>query len=228
MKFNFIQILAPLTLSLATPSQAIEVPFVEEIGQFRIEDQIYPPTGCETLFVGSSTFRFWTRMQQDFAKLRVLRRGFGGASISDINYHFDAVVGRYRPRQIVFYAGENDINSGKSIEAIMADFHGFLERKNVVLGKTPVVFVSVKPSVARTADFALQTELNRQLAELADKRNDLVYVDIVQPMLRHGVPRPELFISDYLHMNERGYAIWTDRIKHALSNTDLADADLCA
>lgn len=227
MKFRGRKLIAAMALALVSPCQATDVPFAEEIRQFGIEDQIYPPSGCETLFVGSSSFRFWTRMQQDFAKERILRRGFGGASISDINFHFDAIVGRYRPKYIVFYAGENDVNGGKPIENILADFRIFLERKNAVLGKIPVLFLSVKPSIARTSDSVLQAELNLRVAQLAEKRNDLVYVDIVRPMLRDGKPRPELFISDKLHMNEKGYAIWTGRISHALAKTGLRKGDRC-
>lgn len=218
MRFRTVRNVVALTLIAATPGVAAAVPFADEIALFGVEDQIYPPLGCETLFVGSSSFRFWSRMQQEFPNRKVLKRGFGGASIADINYHFEAVVGRYKPRQIIFYAGENDINIGKPVASIVADFQTFLDLKTVVMGETPVLFVSVKPSIARTADFTLQTELNRQVAQLADKRDDLDYVDIVEPMMRDGKPRSELFISDKLHMNAKGYAIWRGRISRLLSD----------
>ena len=38
----------------------------------------------------------------------------------------------------------------------------------------------------------------------------LTFVDIWTEMLGpSGEPRPELFVEDQLHMNERGYEIWT-------------------
>ncbi len=218
-----------LILSLAAaPTFAAPVPFAEEIRLFGVEDEIYPPTGCETLFVGSSSFRFWSRLQQDFPKRKVLKRGFGGASISDINLHFDNVVGRYRPREIVFYAGENDINSGKSVGAVLIDFNHFMDRKVAVLGETPVYFVSAKPSIARKADFVAQTQLNDRVASLAAERDDLVFVDTVKPMLgSNGQPRPELFIADGLHMNSLGYSIWAKQIGLALSRKNSGKAEYC-
>ncbi len=216
-----------LALFAAVPLSAAEAPFADEVRLFGIEDEIYPPVGCETLFIGSSSFRFWFRLQQEFASRRVLKRGFGGASIADINSHFDNVVGRYRPSQIVFYAGENDINSRKPVASILADFQSFLDRKSATLGSTPVFFVSAKPSPARIADFALQTELNQQVARLADARADLIYVDIVKPMMRDGKPRPELFISDNLHMNEKGYAIWQEHVARALVDKRHGKVEAC-
>jgi lysophospholipase L1-like esterase len=217
-----------VALLFAFPVGAQVAPFADEIMSFEVEDEIYPAAGCETLFVGSSSFRFWFRMQQDFASRTVLKRGFGGASIADINHYFDKIVGRYRPRQIVLYAGENDINSGKPVASILADFLSFLDRKNSVMGATPVFFVSIKPSIARANDFALQTDLNSRVARLADQRDDLIYIDIVKPMLRDGKPKPELFISDQLHMNELGYAIWRERIARALVSKKFGKAVSCS
>ncbi len=216
-----------LLLALTSPSFASNLPFAEEIRLFGVEDEIYPPAGCETLFVGSSSFRFWARLQQDFPKRKILKRGFGGASIADISLHFDRVVGRYRPREIVFYAGENDINGGKPVEMVLEDFKRFLDRKSALLGNTPVYFVSVKPSIARTSDFSKQTRLNEIISGLAATRDDLVFVDIVQPMLRKGQARPELYISDGLHMNSAGYSIWKKKIMQALSEGKRAKMENC-
>lgn len=215
-------------LVFATPSAASEAPFTGEIFLIGVEDEVYTPTGCETFFVGSSSFRFWSRMQHDFAKRTTLKRGFGGATIAEINHHFDKVVGRYRPKQVVFYAGENDTHRKNPVSEALADFQTFLNKKNAVLTNTHVIFVSVKPSVARAADFALQTKLNEEIARLADERDDHIYVDIVQPMLRDGLPRSELCISDNLHMNEMGYAIWTQRINRALRDKKSRENTLCA
>lgn len=186
-----------------------------------------PAPDCATLFVGSSSFRFWFRMQQDFGKRRVIKRGFGGAKVSDINNHFDKVVGRYRPDRIVFYAGENDLNGGKSPVEVATDFGSFLERKTTAMGATPVYFVSVKPSVARITDFAAQTDLNARIAQLAGEREDLVYIDVVAPMLKDGKPRAELFISDKLHMNQKGYDIWREQIKRALRSERASKSPNC-
>lgn len=216
-----------LLVTLTAPAAAQQLPFAEEIHVFAVEDEANPPRGCESLFVGSSSFRFWFTIQSDFPDRRILKRGFGGARIADINLHFDRVVGRYHPKQIVFYAGENDLNGGRSIDAVLGDFEVFLYRKRAELGATPVYFVSVKPSPSRWGDFARQTEFNRRIEALAARADDLEYIDIVAPMMQGGTPRPELFISDRLHMNAAGYAIWRERIESKLGEQDGADKQRC-
>lgn len=213
---------------LAADAQAAQAPapFAEEIGVFGVEDEVYPPKGCETLFVGSSSFRFWFNLKQDFHPLPIIKRGFGGAQIADINHYFDKVVGRYRPKRIVFYAGENDIAAGKSPAAATAEFQAFLDRKTAVLGSTPVFFVSAKPSFARQDQFAAQSDYNRSVAALARGRSDLIYVDIVTPMMRGGLKR-SMFISDGLHMNASGYAIWRSVIGTAIRTARTSHAPGC-
>jgi len=38
------------------------------------------------------------------------------------------------------------------------------------------------------------------------------YVDVFTPMLKDGQMRPELFVTDMLHMNHQGYEIWAKLI----------------
>ncbi|MFA6220251.1 MAG: GDSL-type esterase/lipase family protein [Erythrobacter sp.] len=229
MKSRLVLALSTIGVALATPAAPLaqDAPFGEEIHVFGIEDEVYPPKGCETLFVGSSSFRFWFAMQQDFPRLPIIKRGFGGAQIADINAYFDRVVGRYRPSRIAFYAGENDIAAGKSPQAAMADFASFMDRKSAVLGSTPVFFVSAKPSPARWSQFEGQSQLNRMVQRLARERDDLVYVDIVDAMLKDGKPARSLFISDGLHMNAAGYRLWRERIWSALRSGKASRAPGC-
>lgn len=221
--------MATLVLALTASGVAIaqSAPFGEEMHVFDVEDEVYPPSGCETLFVGSSSFRFWFNLKQDFGKLRILKRGFGGAQISDIDYRFDQVVGRYRPERIAFYAGENDIAAGKSPDAVFADFTNFMDRKSAVLGATPVFFVSAKPSIARWDQFASQSRLNSMIERLSLTREDLVYVDIVDAMLKDGRPDPALFISDGLHMKAAGYTLWHQRLSWAFRHSMTSRAPGC-
>lgn len=227
MKIALLGLAVMAATALAAPVQAQEARFAEEIHVFNVEDEVYPSKGCETLFVGSSSFRFWFGLNQDFPRMRILKRGFGGAQIADINARFDDVVGRYRPRHIAFYAGENDIDAGKTPAQAAAEFAAFMDRKRAVLGQVPVYYVSAKPSLARWEQFARQSELNRQIEESAAAHPDLVYVDIVGAMLKQGKPDPALFISDGLHMNSKGYKLWQAKIDTAFRRSPASKPSGC-
>lgn len=228
---NRARLLCAVAIALSCASPAVpfaqEAPFGDEIHVFNVEDEVYPPQGCETLFVGSSSFRFWFDMKRDFGRYRILKRGFGGAQISDIGYRFDQVVGRYHPERIAFYAGENDLDAGKPPEAVFEDFVRFMDRKSEVLGSTPVFYVSAKPSLSRWAQFENQSKLNGMIEQLASEREDLVYVDIVTAMLKDGKPDPSLFIADGLHMKAAGYVLWRQQIVSAFRHAKASKAPGC-
>jgi lysophospholipase L1-like esterase len=202
---------APAFAQPAAPPKGPER-FAPEIAAFAAADQAQPTAPCGVLFVGSSSIRFWRSLAADMAPTRVLNRGFGGSEIADVDFYFDKVVTPYRPRAIFFYAGDNDVNSGKTAEAIAGDFNRFMDLKDKALGKTPVYFISLKPSKLRWSQFAAQGQVNARIRALAAKRGDLHYVDVVPVMLADGKPK-EIFVGDGLHMTPEGYALWTGVVR---------------
>lgn len=175
-----------------------------------------PPKNA-VLFVGSSSIRGWRNLRESFPNLDVINRGFGGSRLEDVNFYFDRIVTPYNPKTIVLYAGENDINDGVSPEKVLKDYQKFLELVRAKLPKVKLIYISLKPSPSRwklAENFRKANDLIK--AEIAkDKR--AVFVDVWTPMLAaNGEPRPELFIGDNLHMNEKGYAVWRQSLEKYL------------
>jgi lysophospholipase L1-like esterase len=190
-------------------------PFARELAAFAAEDRLALRPACLVVFTGSSSIRLWRSLGDDMAPLNVLNRGFGGSQIADVNRHFQEVVGRHRPQAIVFYAGENDLAAGKSPDTVAADFETFLALKTQALGRTPVYFVSIKPSAARWAQLPRQQRANELIRGLAGRRTDLHFIDVTSAMLQEGAPK-DIFIADRLHMTPQGYALWTPLVRAAL------------
>ena len=217
---QFTVFLATLLAACATLPVALApipegAPFRDEILAFAEADRQTPPPKCPVLFVGSSSIRMWTTLGHDMAPLPVINRGFGGSTVSDVNRYFDRVVAPYRPRAIVIYAGENGIDAGETPAAVATQFGRFMETKRARLGEVPVFYISAKPSKARFAQLARQSELNARVRALASASRDLVFIDVAPAMLSGGRPR-DLFVEDGLHMAPAGYAIWRDLVRRAL------------
>ena len=196
-----------------------EAPFASEIYNFLVADELFTPTACRTVFTGSSSIRFWYSLEDDFPALDPLNRGFGGSQITEVIGYFDLLLTRHMPGEIVFYAGENDINAGVSSAQVAARFAAFMDLKTDRLGDAPVYFLSIKPSVARLADFPEQTAANAEIEALAETRADLIFVDVATPMMDGAAPKP-IFIFDQLHMNRDGYAIWTEVLSDLLGDPE--------
>lgn len=192
--------------------------FEPEIRKFEVVDRRTPPPVGAVLFTGSSSIRLWTNLTADFPGRQVLNRGFGGSQMSDLLHFFDRVVVPYHPPMIVVYEGDNDLQEGKTVDAVFADFGTFLRRVREKLPDTSVTFLAVKPSPARQRLLAEQRDLNRRLRELAAKEPRLSFIDTATPLLSpDGSMRPELYREDGLHLNADGYAVWRMTIAGAWS-----------
>jgi lysophospholipase L1-like esterase len=210
-----------------SPSPTLEQELGAEVDRYVKADQVARPAPCQVLFVGSSSIVNWRdSLAADMAPMPVINRGFGGSHIEYVNRWFDQIVAPYRPRAIVFYAGENDIDAGKSVDRVVGDFAAFMERKTRVLGKTPVYFISLKPSKLRFAQLPLQSQVNAAIRTRAGERRDLHYIDVVSAMLENGKPK-DIFRPDGLHMTPEGYLIWIGVVRAALLPNTEAEARSC-
>jgi len=187
------------------------------IQKFEAADKESPPPQGAILFVGSSTFTMWKTLAEDLKPLVVVNRGFGGSTIPDVLRYIDRIVIPYKPRQIVFYAGDHDLQSNRKAEQILADFQAFVEKVRKALPETKIHFVSIKPSPSRARVWDEAQKANRMVREFTEKTAGLAFIDTTKPMLdADGKPKPEIFLKDMLHMNRQGYELWIPIIKSAL------------
>ena len=223
-----LAILSSEAAAQTSPDPTLEQELGAEVARFVEADRAAPPAPCQVLFVGSSSIVNWKdTLASDMAPMPVINRGFGGSHIEYVNRWFDQIVAPYHPRAIVFYAGENDLDAGKSVERVVSDFDEFMKRKTQALADTPVYFISLKPSKLRFAQFPLQSEVNEAVRERAGKRTDLRFIDIVPPMLDDEGKPKDLFVADGLHMKPAGYAIWTKAVRAALLPNTEVQAHTC-
>ena len=188
------------------------------IARFEAADKKQMPQPDGVLFIGSSSIRMWKTLEQDFPGLPVINRGFGGSQIADSNHFAGRIVHPYKPRQIVLYAGDNDVAGGKSPETVLADFQQFLKTVRAKLPKVRVSFIAIKPSLSRWKLSGKMAMANSLVRSACSKNKRLDYIDIWQPMLdENGKPRPDLFLGDGLHLNAKGYALWTSIVKPHLA-----------
>jgi lysophospholipase L1-like esterase len=199
-----------LTAQNPIPPQPDPSRYEDAIRSFEVWDSKNSVPESAVLFVGSSSIRLWTT-HDCFPGLPVINRGFGGSHISDVNHFADRIVLPYKPKVIVFYAGDNDIAAGKSPQRVFDDYRRFVGLVHARLPKTRVIFIPIKPSLSRWSLWPQMNEANAMIRDFSEKDNRLYFVDTATPMLgRDGRPRAELFVEDGLHLNAGGYKLWTE------------------
>jgi lysophospholipase L1-like esterase len=183
--------------------------WARDMALFRGEDIGAPPPPRPVVFTGSSSIRMWSTLSQDFPDLPVLNRGFGGSQMRDAFWYADEVVIRYRPSVVVLYAGDNDLNAGRTPKQVVADFRAFVRRVRRDLPAVRIVYISIKPSPSRAHLMPLMRAANELIRAEAARTQGVEFVDVFKWMLGpDGQPYPALFLEDRLHMNEHGYGLW--------------------
>lgn len=189
-----------------------------DIDAFVAADRAHAPAPGGVLFIGSSSIHFWSSLAADFPGIPVINRGFGGSALPDSTFYADRIVWPYKPRVIVLYAGDNDMAEGASPAQVLASFQAFVARARQGVPGVPVVFVSIKPSLARVALWPQMKQANDLIRDWAATQKDVRFVDIAPVMLdAQGKPRAELFRPDGLHMLPAGYALWIAALKPVLA-----------
>ena len=177
---------------------------------FETQDRATPPPAGVIVFTGSSSIRFWTDLSTYFPGKAILNRGFGGSQLSDVRHFADRIIVRYQPKQIVLYAGENDIATGK--QTARQTYDRFVDLFRYVRKKLPkatFTYIAIKPSPSRRQFWPATDDANRLIRRFLLMKSNAQFVDIRPVMLGlNGQPISDLFRSDSLHMNEKGYQRW--------------------
>jgi len=193
--------------------------FAKAIETFINWDQKNAVPDKPILFVGSSSIRMW-KTRNSFPDYPVINRGFGGSHISDVNFYLNDVVLKYNPRVIVFYAGDNDIAGKKSPLQVLDDYISFVKTVKEKLPDIKIIYIPIKPSIARWEMWPDMQKTNDLIKKYSLKNSFLYYADTATSMLgADGKPGAGLFLDDGLHLNEKGYELWTGIVKPVLEET---------
>ncbi len=217
-RLRYFVLALAVTLPLARTSQAQEKKvepaagkWDKEFAAMEAKDKQAPPSKQGIVFVGSSSIRMWD-LKESFPDLPAINRGFGGSQLSDSVEHFDRLVLPHQPRIVVLYAGDNDLAGGKKTpEQVTADFAAFQKKLRAALPECKLIFIGVKPSVARAKLLDKQRETNGLVRKSCEADKLSTFLDVEKPMQSaDGQVRPDIFLKDGLHLNDAGYKIWNE------------------
>ncbi len=214
------QLFAILILFISFNVIAQQKPFWNEIKAFKSQDSIQQPKDGMLLFIGSSSFRLWKTLKEDLNNENIVNRAFGGATLEDLILWQNEVVLKYKPKKIFIYCGENDVASSASVTPEMVfnrykTLHTILRKQ---FPQTPIVFVSLKPSILRWGMKDRMMAANTLISNYLKSDKHSVFINIWDKMLENGQPMNDIFIEDNLHMNAKGYAIWTKALSSLVND----------
>ena len=87
--------------------------------------------------------------------------------------------------------------------------------------KVQLAFVSLKPSLEREEMIPQIIETNLLLSKYVIGELNAQFINVFGQMITmDNRPKPELYLSDGLHLNKKGYAIWSEVIKKSLLSSE--------
>jgi lysophospholipase L1-like esterase len=191
------------------------------VAAFEAADRISPPPKGEIVFTGSSSIRRWD-VTAAFPDLKVINRGISGSELGDAVRYADRLVIPYEPRLVVVYAGDNDINNGRTSEEVAVEFEHFVAKVESKLPQTRIIFIGLKPSILRWPQVDRMRAANAMVRAFCEHDDRVAFIDVDGPMLGWDEkPRRELFIEDGLHLTSEGYRLWTTLLRPFLTPSPL-------
>lgn len=165
------------------------------------------------VFTGSSSVRIWSSLQTDFPEYNIINRGFGGSQMSDLLFFSDQLINQYQPDKVFIYEGDNDISARESREDILKEAKTLVDKIWSASPETEIYFIAAKPSVARWNLREEYEQFNYALSLWTLLKTKVHFIDVWTPMINdQDEVMPDLFLGDNLHMNAKGYKIWTEVI----------------
>ncbi len=191
----------------------------KELEAFARADREAPFAPGGVVFVGSSSIRMWSTLAEDLAPTRVLNRGFGGSRLFDAVYWSRELVSIHEPALAVVFSGTNDLAGpdAKSPERVRALFLELVERLHAEDDELQIVYVAITPTLAREEHITAVREANRLIQAACERDARLEFVDPTPGLLdASGRPDAQFFLDDRLHLNAKGYAVWTAALRPVL------------
>jgi lysophospholipase L1-like esterase len=191
---------------------------IQVFGQLDKAEQ-YP--GDAILFAGSSSIRLWDSIAFDMAPYHVIRRGYGGARLSDFAIYADRIIAPHTCRAIVIYIA-NDITGNKNDKKTWEVARLFRYTLNEIRKShpvTPVFWIAITPTASRWAVWEKIRLANNIIKHICENSPNTYFINTDFAFIgSDGKPKTDLFVEDKLHLNRQGYTIWTGIIKKELDN----------
>ncbi len=200
----------------ATPRLTGPQKIAIRLAELRANDLKAKPPEGGIHFVGSSSFELWYSMEEDFSEFPVVNRGIRGAEIPLIQEHLAEFVFPYKPGLIVTYIGENDIAAKQTPEQAAGRVSDFIKTIRKNLEDVPIVIMGIKPSPHRAELTGAFIEFDKRVQEIAKADKHVTFFEAGKPLLTpEGKIDPGMY-KDTIHLNKKGYAIWTAALKPVL------------
>ena len=173
------------------------------------------------LFIGSSSIRLWRSIKKDLAPYESIKRAYGGARYTDLIHFTERLVSPHDVKAVGIFVA-NDITGGKNDLRPKEVFHLsklVIEQIQRSHKNSPIFFIETTPTPKRWKAWDKISNANDLIKKHCESKTDLFYISTRDYFIgENKLPIEDYFIRDKLHLNSKGYLLWSDIIKENLKN----------
>ena len=179
----------------------------------------------DLLFIGSSSIRLWNDIENDMLPYSSVKRGYGGAHYYDLIHFTERLITNHSPKAILIFVanditGSNDVfktNNDLSPEEVKKLFKYCYKSIRKIHKQVPVFVIETTPTPSRWDVWDKISEANDLINSYCESKLNLHFITTRDKFIDdNGLPIKSFFISDELHLNKKGYKLWSEIIKEKL------------
>lgn len=160
------------------------------------------------LVIGGRRVLLWQGLEELLSPIPVLMRGLGDATVTDLIFHYERLVGFYQPQTVVLLPSNSEfhIRDMKNAEDMVASVRKLVELDFSV--RSSGMFYVFTPLNTRlySEDKPKIEKITQQLESWANSDDRVVVLDAnVLLSDTSGSPKPDFFRPDGVNLNELGY-----------------------
>lgn len=165
------------------------------------------PLNGGVAFVGDS-LTDWARWNEMFPTVRVRNFGIAGDTTVGLQHRVSQVIDA-KPAKVFLMIGTNDVEFGRTPEAIVANIEDILAKLQSAL---PFVRIYVESLLPREAKWDDKVRAVNTLLKAAAAKHGSVYIDLYPLFVTNGRLDPRLTADD-IHLAGEGYVRWSNIIR---------------
>ena len=179
----------------------------------------------DLLFIGSSSIRLWNDIENDMLPYSSVKRGYGGAHYYDLIHFTERLITNHSPKAILIFVanditGSNDVfktNNDLSPEEVKKLFKYCYKSIRKIHKQVPVFVIETTPTPSRWDVWDKISEANDLINSYCESKLNLHFITTRDKFIDdNSLPIKSFFISDELHLNKKGYKLWSEIIKEKL------------
>lgn len=178
---------------------------------------------ARVVFLGDSLTEMWRDDEtwKAFEKYHPVNLGIGGDKTQNVLWRLDhGEVGKLNPEAVVLLIGVNNFGHfDHSAEEVFDGTRLIIQKVRVVFPNAKILLMGVFP-FEQHADHLMRERLkhaNAMSASLADDEH-VFFLDIGEQFLEPDGSISTDMMSDFLHLNPKGYQIWLDAVYPVIEN----------